>query len=274
MKRDKQQDELRGTKKSAKMSSGDDDAHRNFAAVSEKCRGLFFEDYGVPPEVTNIVLQYVRMAPIQKRSREIEREKLVCWKAWRQNGTPKWECHWKDVGDGHGRWKHYWRNHGLHKSWYEDGRPEMENYWKEGNIQGVWKAWHENGNLAEEWHYRDGEEDCTVDHGVSKSWSKDGTLTLEWNSKDGKDHGVQRQWDQNGTPLYEHHYRDGEKHGVWKEWYQEDETVKSEHHWKDGKECGVWKEWHKDGALKCEHNWKDGIPLRLGHRAVAHVQCT
>ena len=139
-------------------------------AISEECYDLLFERYGVPTEITTIILNHVRLAPIIKRSREMEEEKLVCWKGWYEDGSFRWEKNYKNG-----------ELHGVQKWWYKDGPLWYERNYQDGKPYGVQKWWYENGFLEREENYKDGKP-----YGVQKCWYEDGSLRREENYQDGK----------------------------------------------------------------------------------------
>ncbi len=147
---------------------------QNFVIVSETCYYLFFENYGVPTEITAKILNYVRLDLIAKRSQEIEREKLICWKAWYPDGTLEWEHNYKDG-----------KQHGVQKRWYQNGVREYEDNYKDGLERGVCKGWYDDGTLWYEYNYKDGKH-C----GVQREWNQDGTLKCECDFKNGILYGI------------------------------------------------------------------------------------
>ncbi len=151
---------MRGTSKEVPSSAVD----------HMRCYDILFDNYRVPTEVTAMILKYARLGPIVRRSREIEREKLVCWKEWYECGILKYECNWKDG-----------KRHGVLKRWCEDGTLEYERNWKDGKEHGVHKWWYKDGTLEYECNWKDGKE-----HGVQKRWHEDGTLMCERNWKEAR----------------------------------------------------------------------------------------
>jgi len=73
-----EQEERCSSKKKKRAPVVAENGHQDFVSVSERCYDLFFDNFRVPVEVTEIILRFARLGPIVRRGREIAREKLVC----------------------------------------------------------------------------------------------------------------------------------------------------------------------------------------------------